>query len=160
VLLACLSRINAFITATEFNSRRRTPCDRAATRTDICTRYCCYHAQASGGGAASRSGAIAEVALDEGSGLWVYMGLRPDKDRPNFITTVMSTLVELAEGISQEELQYRMGVTDPAEDEWSKHFGKMQKQLVGWQADAQRKKVAAAAASSSAHHHHRRAGTT
>lgn len=42
----------------------------------------------------SRS-AIAEVALDPGSGLWVYMGLRPDKDRPNFITTVISTMVEV-----------------------------------------------------------------
>lgn len=38
---------------------------------------------------------IAEVALDPGSGLWVYMGLRPDKDRPNFITTVISTMVEV-----------------------------------------------------------------
>lgn len=39
---------------------------------------------------------IAEVALDPGSGLWVYMGLRPDKDRPNFITTVISTMVEVS----------------------------------------------------------------
>ncbi|CAN0539875.1 unnamed protein product, partial [Ectocarpus sp. 8 AP-2014] len=51
---------------------------------------------------------IAEVALDPGSGLWVYMGLRPDKDRPNFITTVISTMVEVAEGLSEEELKYRM----------------------------------------------------
>ncbi|CAN0406175.1 unnamed protein product, partial [Scytosiphon promiscuus] len=40
---------------------------------------------------------IAEVALDPGSGLWIYMGLRPDKDRPNFITTVISTMVEVRE---------------------------------------------------------------
>lgn len=43
---------------------------------------------------------IAEVALDPGSGLWVYMGLRPDKDRPNFITTVISTMVEVSVGQS------------------------------------------------------------
>jgi hypothetical protein len=35
----------------------------------------------------SNKAAIAECALDEDSGLWVYMGLRPDKDKPNFITT-------------------------------------------------------------------------
>ena len=43
---------------------------------------------------------IAEVALDPGSGLWVYMGLRPDKDRPNFITTVISTMVEVRFGFN------------------------------------------------------------
>lgn len=42
---------------------------------------------------------IAEVALDPGSGLWVYMGLRPDKDRPNFITTVISTMVEVGQSV-------------------------------------------------------------
>jgi hypothetical protein len=42
----------------------------------------------------------------------------------------MSTLVELAEGISETELQFRMSAAEPADDDWSKHSAKMQKQLV------------------------------
>ncbi|CAM9213255.1 unnamed protein product [Chrysoparadoxa australica] len=64
------------------------------------------------------SATIAEVAFDDTSGLWLHLGVRPDKDRPNFVRTVMSTLVELGEAISEQELQYRMLVPSPAEDDW------------------------------------------
>lgn len=76
---------------------------------------------------------IAEVALDPGSGLWVYMGLRPDKDRPNFITTVISTMVEVAEGLSEEELKYRMLSDTPASDDWFRQEATMRKRAVQWQ---------------------------
>ena len=76
---------------------------------------------------------IAEVALDPGSGLWVYMGLRPDKDRPNFITTVISTMVEVAEGLSEEELKYRMLVDSPASDDWVRQETAMRRRAVQWQ---------------------------
>eukprot|EP00903_Cladosiphon_okamuranus_P014342 g13316.t1 len=76
---------------------------------------------------------IAEVALDPGSGLWVYMGLRPDKDRPNFITTVTSTMVEVAEGLSEEELKYRMMADSPASDDWLRQEMTMRKRAVQWQ---------------------------
>lgn len=76
---------------------------------------------------------IAEVALDPGSGLWVYMGLRPDKDRPNFITTVISTMVEVAEGLSEEELKYRMLAEAPASDDWVRQEAAMRKRAVQWQ---------------------------
>ncbi|CAM9426379.1 unnamed protein product [Ascophyllum nodosum] len=76
---------------------------------------------------------IAEVALDPGSGLWVYMGLRPDKDRPNFITTVISTMVEVAEGLSEDELKYRMLVDSPADDDWTRQEEAMRKRAVAWQ---------------------------
>lgn len=76
---------------------------------------------------------IAEVALEPGSGLWVYMGLRPDKDRPNYITTVISTMVEVAEGLSEEELKYRMLADNPADDDWSRQEGVMRKRAVVWQ---------------------------
>lgn len=76
---------------------------------------------------------IAEVALDPGSGLWVYMGLRPDKDRPNFITTVISTMVEVAEGLSEEELKYRMLVDSPSSDDWVRQETAMRKRAVQWQ---------------------------
>ncbi|CBJ31334.1 conserved unknown protein [Ectocarpus siliculosus] len=76
---------------------------------------------------------IAEMALDPGSGLWVYMGLRPDKDRPNFITTVISTMVEVAEGLSEEELKYRMLAESPASDDWARQEMTMRKRAVQWQ---------------------------
>ncbi|CAN0403980.1 unnamed protein product, partial [Discosporangium mesarthrocarpum] len=76
---------------------------------------------------------IAEVALDPGSGLWVYMGMRPDKDRPNFVTTVMATIVEVAEGLSEEELKYRMLVNKPSEDDWAGQEEVMRQRAVVWQ---------------------------
>jgi hypothetical protein len=51
---------------------------------------------------------IAEVGLDPGTGEWFYKGLRPDKDRPNALHTVMSTLIELAENVGAEELEARL----------------------------------------------------
>ncbi|KAG5188928.1 hypothetical protein JKP88DRAFT_353262 [Tribonema minus] len=85
---------------------------------------------------------IAEVAHDRATGAWVYLGRRPDKDRPNFVTTVMATLVELAEGIGEEELVYRMAVGDAAEDEWDKQSRKYARVLRDWQLEEQRKKAA------------------
>lgn len=76
---------------------------------------------------------IAEVALDPDSGLWTYMGLRPDKDRPNFIRTVISTMVEVAEGLSEEELKYRMLSETPASDDWARQESTMRKRAVQWQ---------------------------
>ena len=78
--------------------------------------------------------AIAEMALDSTSGLWVYMGIRPEKTRinkPNFITTVMSTMVEVAEGLSEEELKYRM-LSDPSSDDWVTQEMAMRKLAVKW----------------------------
>ena len=60
----------------------------------------------------------AEVVLDPGSGLWVYMGLRPDRKTPNFINVVVSTIVEIAEDLSEEELIYRME-RGYSSDDWS-----------------------------------------
>lgn len=51
---------------------------------------------------------ICEVGLDPGTGEWFYKGIRPDKDRPNALKTVLSTLVELAENVSVEELEWRL----------------------------------------------------
>jgi hypothetical protein len=56
----------------------------------------------------SRHATICEVGLDPGTGEWFYKGIRPDKDRPNALRTVLSTLVELAENVSVEELEWRM----------------------------------------------------
>lgn len=73
---------------------------------------------------------IAEVALDPGTGLWVYMNLRPDKNKPNFIVTVMSTMMEVAEGLSEEELKYRMLSETPSSDDWATQEKNMRKLAV------------------------------
>jgi len=49
---------------------------------------------------------------------WVYKMPRPDKDRPNFSRTVLNTLMELAEGMDIEELEYRLSFSKPEDDNW------------------------------------------
>jgi mRNA guanylyltransferase len=79
------------------------------------------------------SGMIVEVAHDRCTGLWRYIGLRSDKKKPNFITTVMSTLLEIAENISEAELVFRLTSPTTDEDEWNYHADKMAKKLKDWQ---------------------------
>jgi hypothetical protein len=43
--------------------------------------------------------------MDPRTGAWFYKGLRPDKIRANHFNTFISTLIELAENVSAEELQ-------------------------------------------------------
>jgi hypothetical protein len=50
---------------------------------------------------------IAEVGFNP-IGEWYYKCMRTDKDRSNHISTVMGTLLELAEGISATEIRIRM----------------------------------------------------
>jgi hypothetical protein len=76
---------------------------------------------------------IVEVAHDRCTGLWRYIGLRSDKKKPNFITTVMSTLLEIAENISEAELVFRLTSPTTDEDEWNYHADKMAKKLKDWQ---------------------------
>lgn len=47
---------------------------------------------------------IIEVLFDVATGSWSYKGVRHDKNVPNFITTVMGALIELAEKVTEEEL--------------------------------------------------------
>lgn len=56
----------------------------------------------------NRHDTICEVGMDPSTGEWFYKGIRPDKDRPNALRTVLSTLIELAENVSVEELEWRM----------------------------------------------------
>ena len=53
--------------------------------------------------------------------------LRPDKKKANFIETVMSTLLELAEGVEEEELHYRMLISHPYKDDWDNQVQLMNK---------------------------------
>ncbi len=76
-------------------------------------------------------GSIAEVSFDKKSGLWTYMRLRLDKDSPNAIKTVMSTMMELAGGMSEEEMKFRM-LSDSFDDEWDVQEEIMGKRAVQW----------------------------
>jgi hypothetical protein len=64
------------------------------------------HHASGGGGGSGRT--IAEVGLDPATGSWFYKNLRPDKDRPNELKTVLATLLELAENVGPEELEARL----------------------------------------------------
>mmetsp|Transcript_23056 Transcript_23056/g.48714 ORF Transcript_23056/g.48714 Transcript_23056/m.48714 type:complete len:807 (-) Transcript_23056:119-2539(-) len=73
---------------------------------------------------------IAEVGFDPTTGEWYYRTMRPDKVAPNHISTVLGTLLELAESLSTEELRYRMSVPSGARDTYTKEYRNMQKQLL------------------------------
>mmetsp|Transcript_7365 Transcript_7365/g.16698 ORF Transcript_7365/g.16698 Transcript_7365/m.16698 type:complete len:788 (-) Transcript_7365:247-2610(-) len=73
---------------------------------------------------------IAEVGFDPTTGEWYYMTMRPDKVAPNHISTVLGTLLELAESLSTEELRYRMSVPSGTRDTYMKDVRNMQKQLL------------------------------
>lgn len=76
---------------------------------------------------------IAEVGLEPSTGEWYYLTMRPDKIAPNHISTVLGTLLELAECLGTEELRYRMSVPAGGRDTYRKDMRKMQKQLLDHQ---------------------------
>jgi mRNA guanylyltransferase len=61
---------------------------------------------------------------------WVYKMPRPDKDRPNFSRTVLNTLMELAEGMDIEELEYRLSFSNPEDDDWVEALATRRKALL------------------------------
>jgi len=72
---------------------------------------------------------IAEIGFDPETGEWYYMTMRPDKIASNHISTVMGTLLELAECLGTDELRYRMNVRG-GRDTYRKDVRGMQKQLL------------------------------
>ena len=73
---------------------------------------------------------IAEVGFDPESGDWYYLTMRPDKEASNHISTVLGTLLELAESLSTNELRYRMNIPVGGRDTYRKDTRAMQKQLL------------------------------
>ena len=73
--------------------------------------------------------AVAELAHDVDTGEWVYCSLRPDKDRPNFVGTVLATLQEIGGGIGVAELQFRLS-GGPGADDWQYHVSRMEDQIL------------------------------
>eukprot|EP00522_Entomoneis_paludosa_P007418 CAMPEP_0172454760 /NCGR_PEP_ID=MMETSP1065-20121228/11651_1 /TAXON_ID=265537 /ORGANISM="Amphiprora paludosa, Strain CCMP125" /LENGTH=746 /DNA_ID=CAMNT_0013207145 /DNA_START=15 /DNA_END=2255 /DNA_ORIENTATION=+ len=90
--------------------------------------------------AGQSSRTIAEVGLDPDSGEWYYLTLRPDKVAPNHISTVLGTLMELAERLSTEELRFRLSLPPGSRDTFRKDVRGMMKQLLDHQEKRLKKK--------------------
>jgi hypothetical protein len=86
-------------------------------------------------------GRIAEVGFDPETGEWYYLTMRSDKITPNHISTVLGTLLELAESLTTDELRYRMSIPAGQRDTYRKEMRGMLKQLL----DHQRKRLNAEA---------------
>ena len=89
---------------------------------------------------------IVEVGFEPTTGEWYYLTTRPDKVASNHISTVIGTLLELAESLSTEELRYRMSVPPGSRDTYRRDMMGMQRQLLEHQ--RQRNRATAAASSS------------
>lgn len=79
---------------------------------------------------AAGGGNIAEVGFEPSTGDWYYLCLRPDKVAPNHISTVMGTMLELAEALTTDELRYRMSVPNHKPDTFRKDVKRMMGQLL------------------------------
>lgn len=81
----------------------------------------------------ARTPIIAEVGYDVVVGLWTYMKLRRDKVKPNYIDTVMGVLMEHAESISVEELEYTIVCSELGRPlDYQDRLKEMKKQLMKW----------------------------
>ena len=95
---------------------------------------------------AVRGGApIVEVAYDIQVGMWAYLHLRKDKDKPNFIDSVMGVFMEQAESISIEELEYTLSAASHGlENDFEPQIQKMKTKLLDWQRGEVARKASAA----------------
>jgi len=78
-------------------------------------------------------GRIAEVGFHPETGEWYYLTMRPDKIAPNHITTVLGSVLELAESLTTDELRFRMSVPPGGRDTFRKDSRNMLKQLLDHQ---------------------------
>jgi hypothetical protein len=76
---------------------------------------------------------IVEVAYDPSIGVWIYFHFRDDKTAPNHIHTVMSVLMEQAESIELDELEYRLLARSEAENDFTTQVHKMRSRAMEFQ---------------------------
>jgi len=106
-------------------------------------------------------GRIVEVGFDPETGQWYYLTMRGDKVAPNHISTVLGSLLELAESLTTDELRYRMSVPAGQRDMFRKDMRGMLNQMLKFQrgrlqaaaGGGSSARPAAAASSSNGHHH-------
>jgi mRNA guanylyltransferase len=85
---------------------------------------------------------IVEVTYNPQVGKWRYLHIRPDKAQANAIFIVMSVLMEQAEGISLEELEYTLLATSSGDLDYNEQLQRLSQQLL----QARRENAARAAA--------------
>jgi hypothetical protein len=76
---------------------------------------------------------IAEVAYDACVGVWVYFHFREDKVVPNQMATVLGVLMEQAESVGIEELEYRLLARNEAENDFANQMGSMKNKALEFQ---------------------------
>jgi hypothetical protein len=76
---------------------------------------------------------IAEVAFDASLGVWRYFFIRSDKSVPNYVDTVMGFMMEMAENMRIEELEYCLLARSEAEKDFGAQTDKMFGKLLDWQ---------------------------
>jgi len=111
-----------------------------------------------------RRGRIAEVVYNTSLGVWGYKLLRRDKSDPNHIYTFLGVCMEQADGISIEELEYRLigcasssvgsggstteSITIPAlDDDYQFQLQRMKGQLLNWRKEGALKRSVGGGAS-------------
>ncbi|GMH56190.1 hypothetical protein TrLO_g5424 [Triparma laevis f. longispina] len=72
---------------------------------------------------------VAEVGFNPATGEWYYKMMRTDKSKSNFIATVMGTLLEVAEGITTNEIRIRM-MGNEAAKEYDANIKKLEGELL------------------------------
>jgi hypothetical protein len=73
---------------------------------------------------------IVEVTYNPALGKWRYLHSRPDKAQPNSVYIVMAVLMEQAEGISLEELEYTLLANSSSELDYAEQLQKLSEQLI------------------------------
>jgi mRNA capping enzyme, C-terminal domain len=114
--VGCLGEEQTHVDLTRYI--RLPPCERARLEADK---------HESGGGR------ICEVGFDAETGEWYYLTMRGDKIAPNHISTVLGSLLELAESLTTEELRYRMSVPAGQRDMFRKDLRGMLHQMLQFQ---------------------------
>lgn len=73
---------------------------------------------------------VGEFEFSPEEGLWLYKLPRPDKKKANYSRTVLSTLMELAEGMEIEEVVYRLSFSGGKGDDWEQALAGMRENLL------------------------------
>ena len=83
--------------------------------------------------------------------MWAYLHLRTDKDKPNFIDSVMGVFMEQAEAICVEELEFTLTASALGrENDFEAHIAKMKARLMKWQRGPEYQQAPAADSSAGA----------
>lgn len=76
---------------------------------------------------------VAEMCFTPANGVWTYHHLRADKMYPNSIETSLAVIMEQAESITVEELEYTLIARNEAENDFMEQLNKMKDKALDFQ---------------------------